>query len=275
VLTLITFLSDFGARGPYVAACEAVLISLAPAARVLHVGHEVAPGDIREASLVLAQVTPLAPPAVHLAVVDPGVGGPRHAVAVHAERGDFLVGPDNGLLMEAADALGGARAAWSLDPRRVRTQAALEPASLSSTFHGRDLFAPAAALLSRSIPAGTMGEPYEETALVRLPAPLLESLPSGGIRAEVVEIDRFGNVALAGRMRQTAPVEGAAVWIEGEQDPAWQARRVATYGDLEPGELGLLEDSWGRPSLCLNGASAAELLGVRTGVTVVLEPDLS
>jgi S-adenosyl-L-methionine hydrolase (adenosine-forming) len=276
LFTVITFLTDFGLSGPYVAACEAVLASLAPSARVLHFGHEVAPGDVREGSLVLAQVAPLAPPAVHLAVVDPGVGGARHPIAIHTERGDYLVGPDNGLLTEALAALGGHRAAWSLVPARVRGQAGLEPAALSSTFHGRDLFAPAAALLARGLPPATLGDPFEPADLVRLPPPLIDHLPDGAVQLETVEVDRFGNVAVAGSIRDLPPGEEAiSVWVEGEEGSGWRARRVATFGQLAPGELGILEDSWGRPSLCLNGASAAELLGVRPGALVLLRAEPS
>ena len=112
----ITFLSDFGWCGGYVAACEATMVRVCPQARVLHVSHEVPVGDVAAEPLVLARVAPLCPEAVHLAVVDPGVGTARRPVALATARGDLLVGPDNGLLIDAAEALGGLTA--SLGARR-------------------------------------------------------------------------------------------------------------------------------------------------------------
>ncbi len=141
-LDIITFLSDFGRDGGYVAACEAVVARVQPHARVLHISHEVAVGDVAAGALILERVAPLCPPAVHLAVIDPGVGTERRPLALRTTRGDVLVGPDNGLLPRAADALGGLTGAWMLDPARVRSRAGLRGNCVSSTFHGRDLFAP-------------------------------------------------------------------------------------------------------------------------------------
>jgi len=267
---LITFLSDFGWQGGYVAACEATLAAICPHARVLHVSHEVALGDVRDGATTLARVAPLTPPAVHLAVVDPGVGTERRPLALQTDRGDLLVGPDNGLLGPAAAALGGVVSAWRLVPERVRLTASLPANGLSSTFHGRDLFAPAAALLACGSPVAALAEPMPAEGLATLPPPLLERLP-GFVRAEVVEVDRFGNVALSLNLDSVAPVpDTVAVEVEGEPEPAWLARVVRTFGDLKPGELGLLQDSWGHAGLTLNAASAAELLGARRGSVIRL-----
>ena len=148
---IVTFLSDFGWNGGYVATCEAVVVRVQPHARVLHISHEVAVGDVAAGSLVLERVAPFYPPAVHLAVIDPGVGTGRRPLALTTTRGDALAGPDNGLLPAAADALGGLSGAWLLDRDKVRSAAGLPGGRVSSTFHGRDLFAPAAALLSRGV----------------------------------------------------------------------------------------------------------------------------
>jgi Uncharacterized conserved protein len=193
---LITFLSDFGWQGGYVAACEAILAAVCPHARVLHVSHEVALGDVRDGATTLARVAPLGPPAVHLAVVDPGVGTERRPLALQTKRGDLLVGPDNGLLGPAAEALGGVVSAWGLIPDRVRLTASLPANGLSYTFHGRDLFAPAAALLACGSPVAMLAEPVPSGSLATLAPALLERLP-GALRTEVVEVDRFGNVALS------------------------------------------------------------------------------
>lgn len=267
---LITFLSDYGRSDGYDSACEAVLAALSPQTRVLHVSHGVGLGEIRAGAAILARVAPLGPPAVHLAVVDPGVGTSRRPVVVHAERGDMLVGPDNGLLVPASAALGGAVTAWRLDPMRVRAQAGLPAHTLSHTFHGRDLFAPAAALLANGLPPVLLGDTIDPTTLVRLPDPRLER-DQGEIRAEVVEIDRFGNVALCLGLEQLpAHPERLHVYVVDEPETSWTARVVTTFGDLQPGELGLLQDSWGHASLALNGASAAEVLGARLGGMVRL-----
>lgn len=267
---LITFLSDFGWQGGYVAACEAILATICPHARVLHISHEVALGDVRDGATTLARVAPLAPPAVHLAMVDPGVGTERKPLVVQTNRGDLLVGPDNGLLGPASAALGGVVSAWRLVPERVRLNASLPANGLSSTFHARDLFAPAAALLAFGSPMAVLAEPMSHESLATLPVPLLERLHEI-VRTEVVEVDRFGNVALSLDLDTIGPmVAPISVQVEGEPDPTWSARTVQTFADLKPGELGLLQDSWGHASLTLNTASAAELLGARRGSVIRL-----
>ena len=265
---LITFLTDFGWGGGYVAACEATLASISPDARVMHVSHEVRVGDVQEGASVLARVAPLCPVAVHLAVVDPGVGTERRLIALKARRGDVLVGPDNGLLMPALEALGGALAVWVLDPARVRAQAGLPEERISFTFHGRDVFAPAAALLFSGLPAGKISTEADASALSVL-APRVTKIGPDEVCAEVVEVDRFGNVGLAlpfDRFKPSHP--NVEVEVVGEGLPSWSARLVRTYGDLAPGELGLYQDSWGQMGLTLNGASAAELLGVQRGMLI-------
>jgi len=269
VFPLLTFLSDFGHAGGYVAACQAVIASVAPGVRILDIDHEVALGDVRQGARVLARVTPLGPVAVHLAVVDPGVGTERRPVVLHTGRGDYLVGPDNGLLRPAATALGGLVAAWVMEPARVREQAHLDGA-ISHTFHGRDLFAPAAALLARELPPAVLGDPVDLPTLVAAAEPAVEPHPEG-IKVEVVEVDRFGNIAL-GVGRSQLPVEGPVrVEVAGDYE-SWDARPVETFGELRPGELGIFVDSWGQVALALYGASAAELLGASVGASLLVSP---
>jgi S-adenosylmethionine hydrolase len=269
-LDLITFLSDFGWNGGYVAACEAIMTRVQPKARISHISHEVAVGDVAAGAAILGRVAPLYPPAVHLAVIDPGVGMDRRPLALVSSRGDVLVGPDNGLLMPAVDALGSLSEAWLLDPERVRTQAGLPAQEVSSTFHGRDVFAPAAALFSGIVDPADCGSAMDPTALVRLLPAAWRLTPDGAI-AQVIEIDRFGNVELALRFDDFYPHEGSlTVEIEGEDLPEWDARVIRTYGELRPGELGVFRDSWGQVALALNGASAAELLSVERGMVVRL-----
>jgi S-adenosylmethionine hydrolase len=269
---LITFLTDFGWSGGYVAACEATLASLRPEARVMHISHEVGVGDILEGATVLARVAPLCPVAVHLAVVDPGVGTDRRPLALLSRRGDLLIGPDNGLLVPALEALGGASEAWVLDQDRVRARAGLSEDHLSFTFHGRDLFAPAAALLSSGIPAGEFSAPVRLASLVPPSAPVA-GIDRTALNAEVIEVDRFGNIGLALRFDDfRAATSRVDVEVLGEAVPHWSARLVRTYGELAPGELGLYRDSWGQVALALNGASAAQVLGVRRGMSIRISP---
>ena len=272
-LATVTFLSDFGWCGGYVAACEATIARISPNARVFHVSHDVPVGDVASAALVLARVAPLYPEAVHLAVVDPGVGTSRRPVALGTTRGDFLVGPDNGLLPDAAAALGGLTGGWALDMSRVRILAGLPPEEVSTTFHGRDLFAPASALLAAGVDPHSLGESIDVATLVRL-APVRVQTADGGILTPVIEIDRFGNVGLGLPFADLPAGTETDFLVEvvGDGTPEWTARMVQTYADLAPGDLGLFRDSWGQAALALNGASAAEFLGVRRGIVLRLMP---
>ncbi len=269
---IVTFLSDFGWSGGYVAACEAVIARVSPGARVLHLSHEVPVGDVAGGALVLARVAPLYPLAVHLAVVDPGVGTRRRPLLLETTRGDLLVGPDNGLLVDAAHALGGVAAAWELDPGRVRSCAALPGRQVSTTFDGRDLFAPAAALLTAEVEPAAIADTFGVASLVRLQStPALKA--GNAVSASVIEIDRFGNVGLGLAFAELPPAEGRfGVGVMGDGLPEWIARVVSAYADLDPGELGLIRDSWGQAALTLNGASAAEFLSVKPGTIVILAP---
>jgi S-adenosyl-L-methionine hydrolase (adenosine-forming) len=272
----VTFLTDFGWAGGYVAACEATMLRIADDLRILHISHEVLSGDVMSASLILARVAPLGPEAVHLAVVDPGVGTSRRPLAVATARGDVLVGPDNGLLLAAADALGGLASAWTLKVPAVRSKAGLPVGEVSNTFHGRDVFSPAAALLAKGTDMQALGSPLDPETLTRLEAPMPSADATKTGATVVIEVDRFGNVGLGLPFdwlpADAAPSHAYAVEIAGEGAPEWTARVVRTYGDLAPGELGLMRDSWGQAALTLNGASAAEFLGLKMGATVTLAP---
>ena len=271
----VTFTSDFGWCGGYVAACEATIVRIARGARVFHVSHELPVGDVAAAALVLARVAPLYPEAIHLAVVDPGVGTSRRPLALATARGDFLVGPDNGLLLDAGTALGGLIGGWTLDIGAVRSRAGLPAEGVSNTFHGRDLFAPAAALLSSGADPVSLGLPLDLHSLVRL-APIPAQPTNEGISAPVIEIDRFGNVGLglpfSGLPRDAGAQPTFLIEVAGDGAPEWTARVVQTYGDLAGGELGLIRDSWGQAALALNGASAAEFLGIKRGFVLKLTP---
>lgn len=225
-----------------------VIAAIAPHARVIDLAHGI--GGIRAGSVVLSQSVVTAPDGtVHLAVVDPGVGTDRRAVAVTTERGDVLVGPDNGLMPPAADALGGASGAFELTNPRYRR----EP--VSSTFHGRDVFAPAAAFLCVGLAADELGPAIDPSELVRLPQAMTH-VSSGCLEADVARADWYGNLQLAARESDLVSAElGNLVDVSGA--PAVVGR---TFADAEPGGLVVYVDSGGHVAIACNGGSARERL---------------
>src|SRR4051794_9079747 len=165
-MPLITFLSDYGLDDDFVGVCHGVMARIAPEARILDVTHGIARHDVRSGALVLRRALPYFPPGVHLAVVDPEVGGERRAVAVRtADEDRILVGPDNGLLALAVERFGGPVEAVDI----ARSPHRLEPAA--ATFHGRDLFAPVAARLAAGAPLAAAGSPIDVSELSELPIP--------------------------------------------------------------------------------------------------------
>jgi S-adenosyl-L-methionine hydrolase (adenosine-forming) len=274
VTAWISFTTDYGLADGFVAACHGVIARLAPSVRVIDVSHAVPPGDIARGSAVLADTVGSLPEAVHLAVVDPGVGTSRRAVAVQARRG-VLVGPDNGLLIAAIDALGGAQRLVEL------TNAAWFAPTVSPTFHGRDIFAPVAARLALGADLAEAGTPLDPDALVRLPAPVC-LIAAGLIEAEVHSVDQFGNVQLAApgaalaqlgeRLtigRLAAPGQQAAqgqLAAPGQEVSTGQsAIRGATFGDAQPGLLVTYVDSAGKVAIAVRGGRANVALGVSPG----------
>src|SRR5438093_9475147 len=162
---------------------------IAPDVQIIDITHGIEPHQVLQGALVLAATLQYMPIGVHLAVVDPGVGGVRRPVALRDAEGRLYVGPDNGLLVPGAEAGGGIVAAHEL----VNPEYALQP--VSRTFHGRDLFAPAAAHLALGVPLEGLGPPLDKEALARLDLPEPD-LGSSRIRATVLYVDRFGNVQL-------------------------------------------------------------------------------
>ncbi len=253
----ISFTTDYGLVDGFTAACEGVVARIAPHARVLHVTHGVPPQDVRRGAAVLAQTVPYLPPAVHLAVVDPGVGTSRRPVAV-VTPGGVLVGPDNGLLGPAAQVLGGATAAYEL------TEFRLEP--VSATFHGRDVFAPAAAHLAAGATPDRLGPRVDPYSLVRLPDPVSVAEP-GGLSAEVLGVDHFGTLQLAATGFEADLGDRVRV-VAGERSAEGVVGR--TFADAPTGGVVVLLDSAGHVAVAVNGGSAAALLDAAPGAVVAL-----
>lgn len=270
---VLSFLTDYGLQDGFVAACHGVIAALAPHARVIDITHLVPPQDVRRGSAVLAQTLPYLPPgAVHIAVVDPGVGTARRPVAVATGRGDILVGPDNGIMHPATDILGGAVAAHLL------ANPELLAAEVSSTFHGRDVFAPVAARIACGLELAATGPALDPADLVRLPEPVRRlDRERGCAEGEVVTVDRFGNVQTSlepGLLAELGllPGAGAAVRVDGGGGAAGEVRYATTFGDVPAGALVAYTDSAGLFTLAVNGGSAAAVLGLSPGDPLTVAP---
>jgi hypothetical protein len=263
---LITFLTDFGLQDDFVGTCHGVMKRIAPDADVIDVTHGIRPGHILQGALMLRNALPYMPAGVHLAVVDPGVGGVRRPLALRDAEGRFHVGPDNGLLIPAVERFGGVAEAHEL----ANPAYALEP--VSHTFHGRDLFSPAAAHLALSVPLSELGPPIDPDALVRLELPEPE-VGQSRIRATVLSVDRFGNVALnltRDHLHEASIVPGARVELVSKGNHFF-AVAARTFADARPGDLIVYEDSYRNLAVAVSRGSAAAVLAVDEGSDIVLQ----
>jgi hypothetical protein len=259
-MPLVSLLTDFGLADTYVGQMKAALLRVAPAATLVDLTHEVPAQDIREGAFLLWTAVEVFPAgSLHLAIVDPGVGSGRRAVAVRSRRGDLLVGPDNGLLLPALEHLGGLAFAVEL----------VEPAywgpARSRTFHGRDVFAPVVGHLAAGVPLERVGRPLERLqAPFRFPPPGVEDgLPVG----EVLHVDTYGNLItnlpgaqLPARFR----VRIGLTVLEGAPHEHYQA--------VASGELLALVGSSNLLELSVRDGNAASALGVGRGERVRIEP---
>jgi S-adenosylmethionine hydrolase len=264
----ITFLSDYGYEDEFAGVCRAVIARIAPDAGLIDITHGIRRHGVEQGAAVLANALPYTPAGVHLAVVDPGVGSPRRAVAVRAATEDrVLVGPDNGLLWPAVERLGGGTEAVDVSLSDLR----LEP--ISATFHGRDVFAPVAAHLARGASLSEAGEGIDPASLIRIeaPEPVIES---GQVVAHVVSVDRFGNAALdlADRhLPQSGLRMGRPVTVDVGGTPR-DAVFALTFADVPDGGLLLYEDSNGSIALAINRGDASVELGLQPGAQIILRP---
>jgi S-adenosyl-L-methionine hydrolase (adenosine-forming) len=265
-VSLVTFLSDFGTDDAFVGLCHAALLAAGPQVRVVDLSHTVRPQDVLQGAARLADAVPWTPrPAVHLAVVDPGVGTERAGLAIEAD-GSFLVGPDNGLLLPAARRLGGVTGAWRLTV----------PAGASATFHGRDVFSPAAGRLAAGADPASLGVPVDPDGLVACDLPAA-TVTAGHVAGPVRDIDRFGNLQLWVRPSELVDAGlrdgGSATVRAGVR--AVPARRVRTFGELQPGAMGVIEDAFGWVAVVCAGGSAARALDVDVHAPLTLATDVT
>lgn len=260
----ICFFSDYGSTDDFAGVCRAVIARLEPEVRVIDITHGLPARDVLAGAVVLRNTLPYLPDrAVVLAVVDPGVGGPRRPVALRSRGDRLFVGPDNGLLMHAADVDGGVDAAHELSNKELW----LTPPS--ATFHGRDVFAPVAARLAAGLPLDAVGTRLSAERLERIDVPEPRRYRDG-LTAIALLIDRFGNVALNLRARdlERAGLSGRVeVLTENERYLAVVAR---TFQSVRRSDIVVLIDSYGWASVAVNQGSAADVLGLRAGDEVRL-----
>jgi S-adenosylmethionine hydrolase len=268
----ISFLTDFGVGSSAPAVCRGVMLGIAPDARLVDVTHAVRHFAVRDGAFLLARSVPYFPVGMHIAVVDPGVGTARRPIALRAGRGDVLIGPDNGVLVPAAEALGGIAEARSLNNRELWLP------TVSRTFHGRDIFSPVAAHLATGTPFEAVGPILDRATLTELVLPGAV-VSDGGIETAVLFIDAFGNCRLAGETADLTAVAGPPdrgrrfrLITAGAVEPtvvAW----VSTFGEVPVGEPLLFEDAdYAGPALAVNQGSAAERFGLELDSPIRLEP---
>ena len=264
----VVFISDFGLGDEFVGVCHGVVAGIAPECRVIDLTHAVPPQDVRRAGLLLARSAPYMPAdAVFLSVVDPGVGSDRRPVAVRSASGALLVGPDNGALSLAWEALGGAAEARAIDAHDV----ILHPTS--ATFHGRDVFAPAAAHLAAGTRLERLGPAIPPGSLLRLAIPLPE-IEAGRLRCHVIGVDRYGNVELSATEEdlERASLGFAQALIVGTPAGRSTVERVRTFSDVEPGAPALMVGSSGWLAIAVNRGRASDRVGLRVDDPVELRP---
>jgi len=267
----ITFLTDFGLQDEFVGTCHGVIKAIAPDVQIIDITHGIDPQRVLQGALVLANTVPYMPVGVHLAVVDPGVGSNRRLLALESASGRLFVGPDNGLLLLAAEREDGIVRAVGIENREY----ALD--SVSRTFHGRDVFAPAAAHLALGVDLGELGPEVDVADLVRIRFPEPRVDGGGRIHAVVVDTDRFGNIQLnlaREHMLQAGIEPGTPVEVAlgGEWYYAIAAR---TFADARPGDIILYEDAYRNLALAISGGDAASMFVAAPGAAVTIAARLA
>jgi S-adenosyl-L-methionine hydrolase (adenosine-forming) len=256
----ISFLSDFGLQDDFVGTCHGVIKLIAPDSQIIDITHGIEPQAVLQGALVLASTLPYMPSGVHLAVVDPGVGSGRRGLALRDAGGRLYVGPDNGLLVPAAEKLGGIAEAWEL----TNEEYMLQP--VSRTFHGRDVFAPAAAHLSAGVEPSELGPSVEPDSLLRLELPVPE-IGEARINATVLYVDRYGNVQLnlsRADIERAGILPGTLVELDLGVD-RYYATAARTFADARVGDIILYEDAYENIAVAITDGNAAEMFSIRPG----------
>ncbi len=259
---IITLLSDFGLKDPYVAEMKAVILSICPEARLVDISHEIEKFNIRMGAFVLASAAPYFPKeTIHVAVVDPGVGTKRRPIVVKTQS-SFYVGPDNGVLMLAARKEGIRHVYHVASPRFMRSE-------VSKTFHGRDIFAPSAAHLAKEHVPSNFGPEIRDYVL---PAFAKPKVGTTGLAGEILYIDDFGNlvsnISLAD-LKQLDIGEGDAFAAKFKRREL-SVRLCSAYGEVPVENLLAIIGSSGFLEFSVNQGNASEVFGVTIGERVLV-----
>jgi S-adenosylmethionine hydrolase len=261
----ICFLSDFGLYDDFVGLCKGVMLQISPESAVIDLTHEVPGFAVEAGAEILEHATRYMPEnTVYLAIVDPGVGTERRALALRSKGGALFVGPDNGLLIPAAESLGG------IDGVNALTNPDFHVQPVSSTFHGRDIFSPAAAHLASGVEVEHLGEALDSTSLVRVELPGMNKEGANALTAIIVGTDRYGNARLSATAEEAGIELGALLEVEAGQSGEMLVRYVETFGNSKIGDLVLVTDSHRCLSLSINKGHASRALALEVGDRVRL-----
>lgn len=275
-MAIVTLTTDFGLADGYVGAMKGVILSIAPDVTLVDISHEIMPQDVRGGAFVLKSASLYFPPgAIHVAVVDPGVGSKRRALAIQTRRAIF-VGPDNGVL------------SWALEREHIQAIINVDQpeywlGAVSHTFHGRDIFAPVAAHLARGVPIHHLGTPVDDMIFLPLPRPSYDE--SGILHSEVIYVDRFGNLVTGIEVDPAAacedsvccrivnlPASAPALCLTSRARVEIAGRLIHTivrsYADVASGNLLALIDSSGHLEIAVRNGNAATALKARVGAPV-------
>ncbi len=264
---VVTFTSDYGLEDEFVGVCHGVMLRIAPHLKIVDIHHNILRQDIRHGAVVLQQSVSFMPEAVHLAVVDPSVGSGRRAIALRSGSGAIFVGPDNGLILPAANVLGGVAVVHEI----TNPDVLLSP--VSRTFQGRDIFAPAAAHLANGLDLSELGPGVDPSELVELEIPDAW-VHDDHLHAEVLQVDRFGNLQLniaAPHLEKVGLSDGSTLEVRLEGHRLVVPLRT-TFSDVDAGSFVMIEDSYRQFSLAINNGDAARRLRARAGSTAIVGP---
>ncbi len=256
---VITLTTDFGLEDPFVGIMKGVILNVCPAARLIDITHQIEPQNILQAAWVLKAAHTYFPKnSVHLVVVDPGVGSERRPIAVKT-RSAFFVAPDNGVLTPVLDK---SAAIYELTKQKYFLK------DISSTFHGRDVFAPAAAWIAKGTALSKMGSKITDPQTLTLPQP---ELKKNGITGEIIYSDRFGNLTT------NIPADLVHSFSQRVDNMTIQVGKtrikglVSSYSQGKPGELGCLINSWGNLEIFCRESNAAKKLKVAAGKKIIVK----
>lgn len=264
---IVSFMSDYGLEDEFVGVCHGVMLKIAPHLEIVDVHHNVLRQNIRHGAIVLEQALPYLPVSVCLAVVDPSVGSERRPLVVTTADGRVLVGPDNGLLMPGARAVGGIDKAYRIENEDLMLD------QISRTFQGRDVFAPVAAHVANGVDPAEVGSELPPADLVELEIPEAW-VHDDHLHAEVLQVDRFGNLQLNVAREQLDKIGASS---GGRLEVRMEGHRLnlpfcVTFSDVKRGEFVLIEDSYRHLSVAINNGDAAARLRARAGSTAIVGP---